>query len=123
MLDPAVYTRNWWVVSVPLPWEPLTFETGASQASTFSRKTTHLLCPSGQGPKAEKAVEWGIPVVDMIWLDGLLMTTRNSSMTEDGANPIPPRSKDGEGGVVKPEPVLQCTFFSSPLFLWLNLSK
>ena len=115
------------MVSVPLPWEPLTFETGASHVPTFPRNTTHLLCLSGQGPKSEKAAEWGILAVDMIWLDSLLVTTSNSPMTEDGANPIPPRSKDREGGIVKPglvpEPVLQCTFFSSPFFLWLNLSK
>jgi len=96
----------------------MTLETGASHAPTFSKNTTHLLCPSRQGPKAEKALEWGIPVVDMIWLDGLLMTTSSSPMTEDGANTMQPRSEDGEGGVVKPEPapepVLECMFFSSP---------
>ena len=99
----------------------LTLETGASHAPTFSKKTTHLLCPSRQGPKAEKALEWGIPVVDMIWLDGLLMTTSNSPMTKDGVNPMPSRSEDGGGGVMEPgqapESVLQCAFFSSPFFL------
>jgi len=121
VLDPPIYTRNWWVVSAPLPRRLLTLETGASHAPTFSKKTTHLLCPSRQGPKAEKALEWGIPVVDMIWLDSLLTTTSNSPMTEDGSNLIPPRSEDGEGGVVKPgpapEPVLQCASPSSPFFL------
>ena len=113
---------------VPLPREVMTLEPGASHAPTFSKKTTHLLCPSRQGPKAEKALEWGIPVVDMIWLDSLLMRTTNSPMTEDGANSLPPRSEDGEGGVVEPEPapepVLQRALFSfSPSFLQIKPSK
>lgn len=37
-------------------------------APNFSRRTTHLLCPSREGAKFDKAVEWGIPVVDMQWL-------------------------------------------------------
>lgn len=37
-------------------------------APNFSRRTTHLLCPSREGTKFDKAVEWGIPVVDMQWL-------------------------------------------------------
>jgi len=124
VLDPAIYTRNWWVVSALSPRQLLILETGASHAPTFSKRTTHLLCPLRQGPKAEKALEWGIPVVDMIWLDSLLMTTTNSPMTEDGASPTPPRSEDGERGVVEPgpapEPVLQRALFS---FTFLPLTK
>ncbi|EIW57947.1 uncharacterized protein TRAVEDRAFT_72858 [Trametes versicolor FP-101664 SS1] len=41
---------------------------GIHHAPNFSRRTTHLLCPSGEGAKAEKAREWGTPVVDMAWL-------------------------------------------------------
>ncbi|KAI0327027.1 hypothetical protein GY45DRAFT_1257833 [Cubamyces sp. BRFM 1775] len=41
---------------------------GIAHAPNFSRRTTHLLCPSGQGAKAEKAHEWGTPIVDMDWL-------------------------------------------------------
>ncbi|PCH42583.1 hypothetical protein WOLCODRAFT_137970 [Wolfiporia cocos MD-104 SS10] len=41
---------------------------GLNVAPNFSRRSTHLLCPSGTGVKAEKAREWGIPVVDMDWL-------------------------------------------------------
>jgi hypothetical protein len=111
VLDPAIYTRDWWVVSAPLHRQTLTVETGASHAPTFSKKTTHLLCPSRQGPKAEKALEWGIPVVDVIWLEGLLVYASNSPATEDDADSLLPRSEDGEGGVVEPgsspKPVLQ----------------
>ena len=89
----------------------LTFETGASHAPTFSKKTTHLLCPSRQGPKAEKALEWGVPVVDTFWLEGLLVPTANSPITEDSVNPPPSLREDDEGGVAEPgsapKPVLQ----------------
>jgi DNA replication regulator DPB11 len=41
---------------------------GINLAPTFSRRATHLLCPSGTGLKFEKACQWGIPVVDVHWL-------------------------------------------------------
>ncbi|PFH51104.1 hypothetical protein AMATHDRAFT_80477 [Amanita thiersii Skay4041] len=41
---------------------------GIQLAPAFSRRTTHLLCPSGTGLKFEKACEWGIPVVNRDWL-------------------------------------------------------
>ncbi|EAU85222.2 hypothetical protein CC1G_06238 [Coprinopsis cinerea okayama7 len=37
----------------------------------FTRKATHLLCPSGTGAKFEKAGEWGIPVVSYSWLQAI----------------------------------------------------
>ncbi|THH28236.1 hypothetical protein EUX98_g5958 [Antrodiella citrinella] len=44
---------------------------GITLAVTFSRRTTHLLCPSMTGAKFEKAREWNIAVVDMTWLEQL----------------------------------------------------
>ena len=41
---------------------------GITHAPTFTRRTTHLLCPSREGKKFEKAPEWGIEVVGMEWL-------------------------------------------------------
>jgi DNA replication regulator DPB11 len=38
-------------------------------APGFSRRSTHLLCPSMVGAKFEKAREWGIPVVSLKWLE------------------------------------------------------
>ncbi|KAI0353702.1 hypothetical protein OH77DRAFT_1505190 [Trametes cingulata] len=47
---------------------------GIAHAPNFSRRTTHLLCPSGEGPKADKAREWGTPIVDMEWLAAMVRT-------------------------------------------------
>ncbi|KAI8969897.1 hypothetical protein BD414DRAFT_502526 [Trametes punicea] len=47
---------------------------GIIHAPNFSRRTTHLLCPSGQGAKADKAREWGTPIVDMDWLAHMTRT-------------------------------------------------
>ncbi|KAH9933592.1 uncharacterized protein BXZ73DRAFT_89727 [Epithele typhae] len=41
---------------------------GIALAPNFSRRSTHLLCPSGVGAKADKAREWGTPIVDVAWL-------------------------------------------------------
>ncbi|THH08112.1 hypothetical protein EW146_g9100 [Bondarzewia mesenterica] len=42
---------------------------GITHAPTFSRASTHLLCPSAKGAKFEKAREWGTPIVVGRWLD------------------------------------------------------
>ncbi|KAF9450451.1 hypothetical protein P691DRAFT_725915 [Macrolepiota fuliginosa MF-IS2] len=47
---------------------------GITLAPNFSKRTTHLLCPSGTGPKFEKAIEWGKPVVKMSWLAAIAST-------------------------------------------------
>ncbi|KAF6756825.1 hypothetical protein DFP72DRAFT_892416 [Ephemerocybe angulata] len=47
---------------------------GANLIPLFSRKATHLLCPSGVGLKSDKAREWGIPVVSNEWLAAIAST-------------------------------------------------
>ena len=42
---------------------------GITLAQNFSRRSTHLLCPTGNGAKFDKALEWRIPVVSMEWLN------------------------------------------------------
>ena len=42
--------------------------TGITLEPTFSRRSTHLLCPGGAGAKFDKALEWQIPVVSLTWL-------------------------------------------------------
>jgi DNA replication regulator DPB11 len=47
---------------------------GISNPPQFSPQCTHLVCPDRTGKKYEKALEWGIEVVDLDWLWDL---TRN----------------------------------------------
>ncbi|RXW18764.1 hypothetical protein EST38_g7083 [Candolleomyces aberdarensis] len=47
---------------------------GINLIPLFSKKATHLLCPSGVGLKFEKAREWGIPVVSYEWLAAIVST-------------------------------------------------
>ncbi|KAI0688222.1 hypothetical protein BC835DRAFT_1373595 [Cytidiella melzeri] len=47
---------------------------GMHFAPAFSRRTTHLLCPSRAGAKNDKAREWNIPVVGMDWLAEIAST-------------------------------------------------
>ncbi|KAJ1888493.1 protein kinase activating protein dpb11, partial [Kickxella alabastrina] len=43
----------------------------------FSRKTTHLICrPPFKGPKYDRAVKWGIAVVESTWLYDLALNAR-----------------------------------------------
>lgn len=49
---------------------------GLNLAPTFSRQSTHLLCPTRTGAKYEKALEWGVPVVGMEWLVEMVRTAR-----------------------------------------------
>jgi len=44
---------------------------GITLATTFSRRSSHLLCPSGAGLKFEKASEWGVPVINTKWLQAM----------------------------------------------------
>ncbi|KAG6900650.1 hypothetical protein C0993_006754 [Termitomyces sp. T159_Od127] len=47
---------------------------GIKLEQSFSKKSTHLLCPSGTGLKFDKALEWGIPVVTVQWLAHIATT-------------------------------------------------
>ncbi|KAJ3711206.1 hypothetical protein C8R42DRAFT_689819 [Lentinula raphanica] len=42
---------------------------GLTLLSNFSKRATHLLCPSAEGLKFDRAREWGVPVVGLAWLE------------------------------------------------------
>ena len=48
--------------------------TGITLEPIFSRRSTHLFCPSGTGAKFDKALEWRIPVVSLAWLEEIART-------------------------------------------------
>ncbi|KII84392.1 hypothetical protein PLICRDRAFT_179634 [Plicaturopsis crispa FD-325 SS-3] len=47
---------------------------GMTLSPNFSRRSTHLLCPSRTGAKHDKALEWGIPVIGMEWMSEIART-------------------------------------------------
>jgi DNA replication regulator DPB11 len=61
--------------SLQFPWHQTEcMYLGINLAPNFSRRSTHLLCPSRTGAKFDKAREWGVPVVDMGWLSEVANT-------------------------------------------------
>ena len=46
----------------------------------FSKRCTHLLCPSKQGPKYDRAQEWKILIVDLEWLKDIAISGRIPSV-------------------------------------------
>ena len=45
-------------------------------SQAFSKKCTHLICPSKQGPKYDKAREWETLIVDLGWLRDIAISGR-----------------------------------------------
>ncbi|KAG7088076.1 hypothetical protein E1B28_012107 [Marasmius oreades] len=77
---------------------------GLNLLPAFSKRTTHLFCPSAQGLKYEKAKEWGIPVVSMVWIEELKKNGRVPAVDPyfvvgQGSTNI----KTGKGKVTKAE--------------------
>ncbi|CCM04659.1 uncharacterized protein FIBRA_06843 [Fibroporia radiculosa] len=80
-------------------WDSLDFG-GANVAPNVSLRSTHLLCPSGTGPKVKKARGWGIPVVDMSWLADIIRTGSIPPVqTHDGIPASPELERRGTVGV------------------------
>lgn len=51
-----------------LNWCAYNIALGGNIPTIFSRRSTHLICPSGHGMKYDKAKEWGVSVVGLEWL-------------------------------------------------------
>ena len=96
---------------------------GVAHAPNFSRRTTHLLCPSGVGAKADKAREWGTPIVDMAWPTALARTGEIppaplAQPQPQSAHEQEPQARElDDGGLdieaVKPEPRAQDDWMAS----------
>lgn len=87
---------------------------GINLTETFSRRTTHLLCPTREGPKFAKALEWNIPVVDMKWLTDIAISGqvdiapdhRSESVArrkQSVVSPTPPSVKGKERALDQPK--------------------
>ncbi|KIP11001.1 hypothetical protein PHLGIDRAFT_64495 [Phlebiopsis gigantea 11061_1 CR5-6] len=88
---------------------------GMNIAPSFSRRTTHLLCPSREGKKFDKAVEWSIPVVDMQWLENIVRT--GVIFLQREASPPREGTLKGKGKAVEApaDPLVDVTNGISPL--------
>jgi len=69
---------------------------GITLAQTFSRRSTHLLCPSACGAKYDKAKEWNIPVVGMAWLEDMAKEGRVPDVGEYLIGDIGDRAAKGK---------------------------
>jgi DNA replication regulator DPB11 len=54
---------------------------GLTLLPRFGKDATLLMCPSASGAKFDRACEWGVPVVDMSWLE---MMSRSGSIPAPG---------------------------------------
>lgn len=72
-------------------------------APFFSRRSTHLLCPSGTGAKFDKACEWRLPVINMDWL---------AQTAKTGI--IPPVQEYLVGGAPAPNPLATNALYADP---------
>lgn len=100
VLDSASRESGWFVVSLVLSsYELFTHPyTGITLEATFSRRSTHLLCPSGTGAKFEKALEWRIPVVSLAWLEDIARTGSLPRVDEYPASESHARAVDEDNG-------------------------
>ncbi|KIY66758.1 hypothetical protein CYLTODRAFT_491227 [Cylindrobasidium torrendii FP15055 ss-10] len=75
---------------------------GMEVEPVFSKKVTHLLCPSGVGAKYNRAREWGIPVIGMGWVEEAARTGELVDLTPYlvGGDAAPPQAEasDVTGG-------------------------
>ncbi|KAJ1910888.1 protein kinase activating protein dpb11, partial [Tieghemiomyces parasiticus] len=58
---------------------------GARGSEKFSRRHDYLVCRALEGPKYDKAQEWGIPAVGVEWLFGLCAPSPSLAITVESA--------------------------------------
>ncbi|KAG9117283.1 hypothetical protein FRC07_007382 [Ceratobasidium sp. 392] len=62
---------------------------GITVTETFAKRvTTHLICESKDGIKHQKALQWGIPVVDISWLYSIARDGRIPEVEKNAAVPM-----------------------------------
>jgi hypothetical protein len=75
---------------------------GATQAVSLNRQTTHLVSGRSDGPKVDKAKEWGVKVVSKAWL---LAVGSSGQIEPEGDYPVDSTSTttvtDGDGEKVE----------------------
>jgi DNA replication regulator DPB11 len=86
---------------------------GATQAVSLNRQTTHLVSGRSDGPKVEKAREWGVKVVSKAWL---LAMGSSGHIEPEGDYPVDSTSTttvtDGDGEKVESVKPIQASIQS-----------
>lgn len=95
--------------------ENLIAATGAECTKTLKQENTHLITAHGNSEKCSAAREWGLQVVNHLWLEDSYAKWKLQPVSEPRYNHFPKRSNLGEiaGQTMLDRSVLERHFFSS----------
>jgi hypothetical protein len=76
--------------------ENLVKATGAEFTKTFKQDNTHLVAAHKNSEKCEAAAEWGVNIVNHLWLEDSYAKCREMPLTDNRYTYFPPRTNLGE---------------------------
>jgi hypothetical protein len=76
--------------------ENLIKATGAEFTKTFKQENTHLIAAHKNSEKCEAAAEWGVNIVNHLWLEDSYAKCKEMPLTENRYTYFPPRTNLGE---------------------------
>ncbi|KAJ4367427.1 regulator of Ty1 Transposition [Neocucurbitaria cava] len=76
--------------------ENLVKATGAEFTKTFKQDNTHLIAAHKNSEKCEAAAEWGVNVVNHLWLEDSYAKCKEMPLTDNRYTYFPPRTNLGE---------------------------
>ncbi|CAO2650493.1 Nn.00g017850.m01.CDS01 [Neocucurbitaria sp. VM-36] len=76
--------------------ENLVKATGAEFTKTFKQDNTHLITAHKNSEKCEAAAEWGVDVVNHLWLEDSYAKCKEMPLTDNRYTYFPPRTNLGE---------------------------
>ncbi|KAJ5679413.1 hypothetical protein N7462_007657 [Penicillium macrosclerotiorum] len=94
--------------------ENLIAAAGAECTKTLKQENTHLITAHGTSEKCSAAREWGLHVVNHLWLEDSYAAWRQKSVSDPRYNHFPPRTNLGDvaGQKMLDRDVLEQNFFS-----------
>jgi hypothetical protein len=85
--------------------EQLAVAAGARFSRTLTRDNTHLLSAAARGEKSDAAREWGMPLVNHLWLEDSYAKHAPQSTGGAGYRPADPEGSAGPGQPVGQTPI------------------
>lgn len=76
--------------------ENLVKATGAEFTKTFKQDNTHLIAAHKNSEKCEAATEWGVNIVNHLWLEDSYAKCKEMTLTDNRYTYFPPRTNLGE---------------------------